>query len=47
MEFSALSYYEKALEIIKGQEKEKNKKNSGLTHMNLSALYSQTDKYII
>ena len=37
----ALSYYEKALEIIKGQNR---KKNSGLTHMNLSALYSQSDK---
>lgn len=38
----ALNYYEKALELVYMNDK---RKNSGLTHMNLSAIYSQIQKY--
>jgi tetratricopeptide (TPR) repeat protein len=41
---TALSYYEKSLEIIKKLDK---KKNSGLTHMNLSAIYSQIQRFLM
>ena len=37
----ALNYYEKALDLLKEHDR---KKYSGLTHMNLSAIYSQTEK---
>lgn len=38
----ALQYYQKALALIEDQD---NKKNAGLTHMNLSAVYSQLQRF--
>lgn len=37
----ALNYYEKALALVYKNDK---RKNSGLTHMNISAIYSQIEK---